>query len=70
VYELIQSKADGTGLVRTIRVPHAGKNIWLYIHAEDGMEYECRLGKWEKNRLMLSPDQAREFSVVMTKTAK
>ena len=70
VYELIQSKADGTGIVRTFRVPHAAKSVWLYIHPEDGMKYECSLGKWEKNRLMLSPSQAREFSVVMTKSAK
>ena len=70
VYELIQSKEDGTGLIRTFRIPGANKTVWLYVHPEEGMEYESRVGKWEKNRLMLSSGQAQEFTIVMTKGAK
>jgi hypothetical protein len=70
VYELIQSKADGTGLVRTFRIPGATKPVWLYVHPEEGMNYESRLGKWEKNRLILSSGEAREFAIVMTKSTK
>jgi hypothetical protein len=67
VYELIQSKEDGQGLVRTFRIPGAGKTVWLYVHPEDGVKYESRLGKWEKNRLTLSAGEAQEFTIVMTK---
>ena len=70
VYELIQSKEDGTGLIRTFRIPDANKTVWLYVHPEEGMGYESRVGKWEKNRLMLSSGQAQEFTIVMTKGAK
>src|SRR5258706_10059310 len=70
VYELIQSKEDGQGLVRTFRIPGADKTVWLYVHPEDGVKYESRLGKWEKNRLMLSAGEARELTIVMTKKLK
>src|SRR5258708_25165257 len=70
VYELIQSKADGKGLVRTFRIPGMTKPVWLYVHPQDGIEYEAPLGKWEKNKLMLSSGQSREFTIVMTKSVK
>ena len=70
VYELIQSKADGKGLVRTFRIPGVTKPVWLYVHPQDGIEYEAPLGKWEKNKLMLSSGQSREFTIVMTKSVK
>jgi len=70
VYELIQSKADGKGLVRTFRIPGVTKPVCLYVHPQDGMEYEAPLGKWKKNKLMLSSSQAQEFTIVMTKSVK
>ncbi|HMI68299.1 MAG TPA: plastocyanin/azurin family copper-binding protein [Cyclobacteriaceae bacterium] len=70
VYELIQSKADGQGLVRTFRIPGVTKPVCIYVHSQEGIEYETPLGKWKKNKLMLSSSEAREFTIVMTKTAK
>jgi plastocyanin len=70
VYELIQSKADGTGLVRIFRIPGINKSVWLFVHPEEGLDYETPIGKWEKNRLFLTSSQAREFTIVMTKRMK
>jgi plastocyanin len=70
VYELIQSKADGQGLVRRFRIPGVTKPVCLYVHSQEGIEYETLLGKWEKNKLMLSSSEAREFTIVITKSVK
>ena len=67
VFELILPKEDGTGLVRTFKIPDARKNIWFSFIPEDGVLYEVSAGKWEGGRLKLTPKQAREFTITMTK---
>jgi hypothetical protein len=67
IYELIQPKEDGTGLIRTFRIPEASRNIWLYVHPKDGLVYESEPATRERNRIMISPAQAKSFRVVMTK---
>lgn len=67
VYELIQSKTDGSGLIRTFRIPKVNKSIWFCYDPEDGMEYEASTGKWENNKLELSSHQARKFTISMTR---
>lgn len=70
VYELIHPKSDGSGLLRTFRMPEAKETVWFVFHAEDGADYASSTGKWEDAQLKLSPQQAREFTITMTKTGK
>jgi hypothetical protein len=67
VYELIKPAESGTGLVRTFRIPEANKTVWFVFHPEDGVIYKPSAGKLEKDRLKLSPRQARHFSIRMEK---
>lgn len=69
VYELIQATADGSGLVRTFKIPRAEKAIWFVTEANDGMVYQSSGGQWEGGRLKLSPAEARQFTITMTKKA-
>ena len=67
VYEIIHPKPDGTGLVRTIRIIGAQQPAWFVYDPHDGVSYESSTGTWEGNTLKLSPDQAKEFTLTMTK---
>lgn len=67
VYEIIKPKADGSGLIRTFRIPAANENIWFCANADDGVAYGSSPGKWRDNRVMISSVQARNFTIVMTK---
>ena len=67
VYELIKEKADGNGLVRTFRIPHARQTVSLFTNREeDAIEYESSAGKWKDGKLELSPTEAKEFTITMT----
>ncbi|SMC65690.1 plastocyanin/azurin family copper-binding protein [Pedobacter africanus] len=67
VYELILPKEDGKGLIRKFRIPDAGKTVWLACGISNESEtYEASSGVWEKDKLKLSPQQARDFSVTIT----
>lgn len=66
VYELIQPKADGSGLVRTFRFPAASMPIWFVYGLEDGVTYESSVGKWAGEKLILSPAEAKKFVITMT----
>lgn len=67
VYELILPKEDGSGLVRTFRIPDAGKPVWFVTNPGDGSaSFTSSAGQWEEGQLKLSPQQAREFTVTMT----
>lgn len=67
VYELIREKADGNGLVRSFRIPHADQTVWFFTNKEDdAIEYESSAGKWKDGKLELSPTEAREFTITMT----
>ncbi|MCG2462081.1 hypothetical protein K8352_15080 [Flavobacteriaceae bacterium F89] len=67
VYELIKPKEDGTGLIRTFRIPNTTRIIWFLVDAEDGVNYKSSNGKWIKGRLKLLPEEARQFTIIMTK---
>ncbi len=67
VYELLKSKADGTGLTRTFKIPKNSETIWFVFKPGDGVNYTSSKGKWVDGRLKLFPDQAREFTITMTK---
>lgn len=67
VYELIREKADGNGLIRSFRIPHAEQTVWLVTNREeDAIEYESSAGKWKDGKLELSPTEAKEFTITMT----
>jgi azurin len=70
VYELIQSKEDGNGFIRTFRIPEADKTVWFVAHPQDGMMYETSTGILKNHTIMLSPQQARNFRIIMTKKEK
>lgn len=70
VYERIQPKEGGNGLIRTFRIPECNESVWFFSHAEDGIEYETSVGKWENNKLRLSSAEARKFTIVMTKSGE
>lgn len=67
VYELIKPKEDGTGLIRTFRISKTSRTIWFVFDADDGVSYQSSSGKWINNQLKLSPDEASQFTVTMTK---
>ena len=67
VYELLQSKADGTGLTRTFKIPKTSKDIWFVFKPGDGVAYTSPDGKWIDGKLKLLPGEAREFTITMTK---
>ncbi len=67
VFELMKPKEDGSGLIRTFRIPDANRTIWFIAHPEDGVRYQSSGGNWNNSHLKLYPDDAREFSIIMTK---
>jgi plastocyanin len=67
VYELILPKEDGTGLIRTFRVPDIVKAVWFISNTDKGStEFTASAGKWENSKLKLTPQEARQFTVTMT----
>lgn len=67
VYELIQPKTDGSGLVRIFRIPSAQQSVWFVHGLEDGVAYESSVGKWNGEKLLLSPTDAKKIVITMTK---
>ncbi len=67
VFELIKPKEDGTGLTRTFRIPKTSRVIWFIVNAKDGVTYESSVGTWQNGQLKLSPDEVRQFTIIMTK---
>jgi len=70
VYELIRSKDDGSGLIRTFRIPDASDKIIFSVPTAEGVAYECSVGTFIGNTIEISPDEAKNFRIVMTKTSK
>ena len=67
VYELIKAEEGGNGLLRTFRIPSARENVMFYFDTADGVSYRSSAGKMKNNTIMLSPEEAKEFSIVITK---
>jgi hypothetical protein len=67
VYELIREKADGFGLIRSFRIPHAERKVWFFTNfQDDAIEYEFSRGHLKDRKLGLSPVEAKEFTITMT----
>jgi azurin len=67
IFESLYPKQDGTGLIRTFRIPRSSKDIWFTFGQDDGVMYTTVDGKPIKDKIKLSPGQAKKFSVIMTK---
>lgn len=65
VYELIMPNVDGSGLIRTFRIPNAKTTVWFNTDPFDGVSYSSSVGFWEGNRLKLNPMEAKKFSMTM-----
>ena len=67
VYELIREKEDGFGLIREFRIPHATSVVWFFGNNQgESIQYRSSAGHFKKNKLRLSPEQAKKFTVTMT----
>lgn len=67
VYELIKPKDDGSGLIRSFKVPEASKPLYFVFDHSDGAEYSTSRGKINGNQIDLTADDARAFVIIMTK---
>lgn len=67
VYEIIHPKPDGSGLIRKFRIPEIEEPVWFVFDPDDGVNYEATTGEWRDGQLKLSPEQARDFTIIMTK---
>jgi len=72
VYELIKPKEDGSGLIRSFKVPEATRSLLFVFDDSDGVEYTTSKGTVNGNQINLTADDAHEFVIIMTKkeTAK
>ena len=72
VYELIKPKEDGSGLIRSFKVPEATRSLFFVFNDSDGVEYTTSKGTVNGNQINLTADDAHEFVIIMTKkeTAK
>ncbi len=72
VYELIKPKEDGSGLIRSFKVPEATRPLYFVFDDRDGAQYTASKGRIYGNQINLTADDAHEFVIVMTKkeTAK
>jgi uncharacterized cupredoxin-like copper-binding protein len=66
VYELILSKPDGSGIIREFKIPDVTDSVSVYTSPADGVSYKASAGKWDNNRLILSSEEAKDFSLTMT----
>lgn len=67
VYEMLKPEKASVGLQRTFSIPGAAQTLWLTVHPEDGVTYQASAGKWVEGALKLSPAEARQFTITMTK---
>lgn len=69
VYELIKPKEDGSGLIRSFKIPEATQSLYFVFDPNDGAEYSTLKGTLHGNQINLTVRDAREFVIVMTKKA-
>lgn len=70
VYELIHQKPDGKGLQRMFRIPNAAAPVTFRTAANEGVTYSASTGAWERNVLRLTAEEARSFTIILTKIEK
>lgn len=66
VFELIHPLPDGSGLIRSFRIPDARQALWFVHAGDDGVSYTASVGKWENERLRLTPEEAKSFTITLT----
>src|SRR5699024_2503270 len=67
VYEIIHHNDDGNGFSRRFKIPDINESLWFVVNLEDEeTQYESSVGKWNGNRLFLTADEAKEFTITMT----
>ncbi|MBX3239180.1 MAG: hypothetical protein KIT80_10390 [Chitinophagaceae bacterium] len=67
VYELLKENKEGTGLIRTFRIPKSSRIIWFAFTDEDGVNYTSSVGNPTNGKLELSPGENIQFTIIMTK---
>lgn len=67
VYELIKPKADGSGLIRSFKVPEVNQPLYFVFDSSDGAGYTTSKGKIIGNQIHLTAADAHAFVIVMTK---
>ena len=67
VYELIKPKEDGSGLIRSFKVPEATQPLYFVFDESDGVEYSTSKGKINGNQINLTANDAHDFVIIMTK---
>lgn len=67
VYELIKSKEDGSGLVRSFKVPEATQPLYFVFDNSDGAEYASSKGSINGNQISLTAGDAHAFVIIMTR---
>ena len=72
VYELIKPKEDGSGLIRSFKVPEATQPLYFVFDRSDGVDYATSKGRIDGNQVILTADDAHAFVIIMTRkeTAK
>ncbi|MEX2568582.1 MAG: plastocyanin/azurin family copper-binding protein [Cyclobacteriaceae bacterium] len=70
VHEIIHPKEDGSGFIRTVKMPGINQTVWFLFHPEDGVDYRFSEGERMEGKLKLTPEEAREFIITMTKVDK
>tara|TARA_R110001592_G_scaffold8105_1_gene44430 strand:+ start:6833 stop:7957 length:1125 start_codon:yes stop_codon:yes gene_type:complete len=68
VHEIIHPNKEGSGLIRTIRISDAKEPVWFLFNADGQVEYAFSKGEIEEGALKLSPDEAKEFTITVTKS--
>ena len=69
IRELVRPLSEEGGLVRRFEVDPAGQTLWFMTGGEEtGISFEASAGTWEGNALRLSPAQAEQFTITMTRT--
>ncbi len=67
VRELITPAPEGTGLQRKFQIEEPPQDIRFVRRAADSVRVEATAGTWAADTLRLSPEEAREFTITMTK---
>lgn len=68
VYEMIKPALKGDGLIRMFKIPNAGRNIWFTTGGKSILAYKASAGTWQKDKLKLSPVQAKSFTISINAT--
>ncbi|MCE6989799.1 plastocyanin/azurin family copper-binding protein [Dyadobacter sp. CY323] len=67
VFETLHPTENGEGIVRTFRFPNNSKDIWFDFDSKDEVVFTTPGGKVLKDKVKLSLDKTRKFTMVITK---